>query len=633
MTAHSYGRFTLFRKLPAGGMGRVFEADDPPNGRRVALKLIDHGSDTDSLQIIEAERLGAELQQRLCALDPRITAVYEFGDLPDYFYIVMEYVEGQDLSELSAQERIGPLFAARIAQDVLEVLHQAHNFRTNIEGREYRGIVHGDIKPRNIRLTTTGQVKVLDFGIAKALSMTRNFTQNIFGSVQYSSPERLNTGEVTISSDLWGVAVVLYEMIARRPYFAAESGPKLEYVIRNYSQRQPLPDDCPVPLRQILERALDPDAPVRYQAAADFAADLYAFRNDEIPAVYDNEATRRISRTPDENVPTAKTMPAVGNNPAREDVEATRRTHRNPPFAAHAPAKTGSAIPRAPGRRLRIGRLFLLGFLLFSAYVVYQVFSEYSVWRASHQLARDLDSEKLQRVDEAWQQYQTLAARANFGVSVWAAQDSLRNRLLALADRAINEYRTSDAPSVSEAEWTRARANAAHALELAPQDKTVRGKLRLIEGHLARIRGGARHDARLLQEARENFDSAAALLSKSPDPWLGLARLYVYSFHDVERAESALKEAERRGHDIGKRETAQLADGYRDRAERTLREGDRADTEAEASRYYDRARSDFERARKMYESIVPWGAAAANLRKTSDALDHMQQARSRGRED
>ncbi len=112
-------------------------------------------------------------------------------------------------------------------------------------------------------------MKVLDFGIAKALSMTRNFTQNVFASVQYSSPERLRTGEVDVSSDLWGVAAVLYEILAGYPYFEAENGSKLEHTIRNYDRLRVLPLAWPEPLRQVVARALSPDPRVRFPTARD----------------------------------------------------------------------------------------------------------------------------------------------------------------------------------------------------------------------------------------------------------------------------------------------------------------------------------------------------------------------------
>src|SRR3569833_2852529 len=276
-------------------MGRVFEADDPAAQRRVALKLIDLGTNQNNVEIVSAERTGAELQRRLCAIDTRVTAIYETGEMPRYFYIVMEYVDGRDLSELYSAGGLEPMLAARIIQDVLEVLDHAHNFSTTLDGRSIRGIVHGDLKPCNIRVTLAGDVKVLDFGIAKALSLTRSYTQNVFGSAQYSSPQRLLTGEVDVGADLWAVGVILYEMIVGRPYFQAESGPKLDHLIRSYDRVLPLPEELPPALRNILERALNPDQRVRYQNAAQFARDLQAFRNGEaVTSPSDTEATRRV---------------------------------------------------------------------------------------------------------------------------------------------------------------------------------------------------------------------------------------------------------------------------------------------------------------------------------------------------
>lgn len=631
MNPQTFGRFTILRKLPVGGMGRVYEATDF-TGQRVALKLIDRGTDEDSMQIVAAERVGVELHKRLCILDPRITTVYDFGETTDYFYIVMEYVDGEDLSELSAKERIGYPFAARIAQDVLEVLAVAHNFATTIDSHDYRGIVHGDIKPRNIRLTTVGQVKVLDFGIAKAISATRAFTHNVFGSVQYSSPERLNTGEVTISSDLWAVGVVLFEMIARRPYFEAESGPRLERIIRDYREMQQLPASCPDGLKQILRRALAPDPVHRYRSADEFAADLQIFRNTgSLTSNFDMESTRRTVRSSEGDGETRRTVATAESDTGAREAEPTRRTMRPSNGAALIPEvvktpanPTPVARPVRTRKGPRWGRIALLVFLLMGAWVGYEVVKEYVVWQDARTLARDLETEREQRMDVAWDHYQDLSKRANLGVSLWSAQSALRNRLLADADRVITEYRKMDAPVVNEADWVRARVSAAHALELMPHDKTVRGTLRIIDGHLNRIRGTFRHEAKQLQLARDNFDEAVQLLPKSPDPWLGLARLYIYSLHNVDDGEAALKQAEHHGHDIGKRETAMLADGYRDRGERHLRDAQNSKSASEQDRYLELGRKDLNRARELYESIFPWGAAVVSLRRINDDLQRTE---------
>lgn len=639
MNTETAGRFTLLRKLPAGGMGRVFEAEDPANGRRVALKLIDLGLDPDSVQIVQAERHGAELQRQLGAIDRRVTAIYETGEMPNYFYIVMEYVDGQDASEISGGKGLPWDFATRIAQEVLEVLDHAHHLATTVDGRPARGIVHGDLKPRNIRVTPSGEVKVLDFGIAKALSLTRNFTQNIFASAQYSSPERMKTGEVDISSDLWGVGVVLYELLTGRAYFEADSGPKLEHLIRNYAAVRPLPADWPEALRLVVARALDPNSGARYQTAAEFADAIKRLKNGQTDTAEtrrwsapgpDPEATRRISEG---NGTTLRTtgwtpVPPVGYGPG---ADATRRTVRtpNPP----APGPNAWPVPNfhPPQRKrtvvaklLRAISIFLLVvFIGVASFVV----SQYFVWRDARQLAHDLDSEKQQNVDAAWVHYEKLASRSHVPFILWSAESALRNALMNNADRTIAKYDEPDGPPVMETEWVHAHNEVAHALELAPNDKTIHGKLRLIDGHLARIRGNARHDSRLIEEAREDFQDAANYMKKSPDPWIGLARLYIYSLHDMDHAEAAFKEAERRGHDISKRETAQLADGYRYEGEQTMGMADRAASQADAQRYYDLASNDFAHARRLYESILPWRGAAASLKKVDASQSHIQARR------
>ena len=616
-TGETAGRFTLYRKLPAGGMGRVFEAEDPVGPRRVALKLIDLGTDPDSLQIVSAERLGAELQTRLCAIDKRVTAIYECGEMPRYFYIVMEYVDGRDLSELYERSALEPMLAARITQDVLEVLDHAHNFSTTLDGRSIRGVVHGDLKPRNIRLTPAGEVKVLDFGIAKAISLTRNFTQNIFGSVQYSSPQRLFTGEVDAGADLWAVGVMLYEMLAGHPYFQAENGSKLEHLIRGYDRVLPLPEAWPPALRNILRRALHPDLQVRYQTARDFAKDLQAFRNgDAVAGPADGEGTRRVALNEDATKRTARPEAA----PLAPPVDATRRTANPPPIPPWTPVN----IPPAPRRKPSVMRSLLRAvgvvLLLVTLFPVYLLVNEYLVWGSAHQLARDLSSEKQQNMDAAWKQYQKLASRSHFPISLWAARDELRSHLVADADSTIVKFRSPDAPPVSETDWVHARDDLSRAIELDPGDKTLHGKIRLVDGHLARMRGTAEQDPRLLENARQDFLAASQAMKKSPDPWLGLAPLYIYSLHDLTHGEAAIRQASRLGYATGKRETAELADLYRYRAERAIALGDKAATRSDAARYYRMATPDLIRARHLYESVLPWESAADSLQRINDSI-------------
>jgi serine/threonine protein kinase len=622
------GRFTLYRKLPAGGMGRVFEAEDPVGPRRVALKLIDLGTDPDSLQIVGAERLGAELQTRLCAIDKRVTAIYECGEMPRYFYIVMEYVDGRDLSELYAGTGLEPMLAARITQDVLEVLDHAHNFSTILDGRSIRGVVHGDLKPRNIRVTPAGEVKVLDFGIAKAISLTRNFTHNVFGSVQYSSPQRLLTGEVDAGADLWAAGVMLYEMLAGHPYFQGENGSKLEHMIRSYDRVLPLPEVWPPALRNILRRALHPDLQVRYQTARDFARDLQAFRNGQaVSAPADGEGTRRVSPNDDATKRTSRPEPA----PLTPSTDATRRAANPPPNQPPNQPWTPVIVPPPPRRRPSVMRTLLrtIGVLILAAtlFPLYLLVNEYLVWGSAHQLARDLSSEKQQNLDAAWKQYQKLSSRSHFPISLWAARDELQNHLVADADSTIVKFRSPDAPPVSETDWVHARDDLSRAIELDPGDKTLHGKIRLVDGHLARLRGTAEQDPRLLEDARQDFLAASLSMKKSPDPWLGLAPLYIYSLHDLAHGEAAIRQANRLGYATGKRETEELADLYRYRAERTITLGDQASTRSDAAHYYRMAAPDLTRARRLYESILPWDGAADSLKRVNDSIHRISTVR------
>jgi len=233
----------------------------------------------------------------------------------------------------------------------------------------------------------------------------------------------MNTGEVNISSDLWGVGVVLYEMLTGRAYFEAESGPKLEHTIRNYAAVRPLPVEWPEALRQIVARALDPSPAARYETAAEFAEAIKRFRNGQTDTAEtrrwtapgpDPEATRRVSQD------IGATARAQGWTPVppvsgTHEADATRRTMRGQGPAAPIPRAWPLPNMQAPVRKrtpaARLLRAISIFLLIVFIGVASFLASQYIVWRDARQLAHDLDSEKQQNLDAAWQQYTKLASR------------------------------------------------------------------------------------------------------------------------------------------------------------------------------------------------------------------------------
>ncbi len=571
-----FGRYEIIRKLAGGGMGRVFLAYDPVLNRQVGLKLIDAGSDRDSIDVVAAERRGAVLQDQLAKREQRgrVAQIFDVGDRDGYFYIAMEYIEGEDLSELVATGPIDPQRAVSIALDILDVLVKAHTFQTVIEDRAHRGIIHGDIKPRNIRITSAGQVKVLDFGIAKAVSMTRSITFNQFGSIPYSSPERLQTGDMDARSDVWSVAIVLFEMLTGKPYFEAEASSKLEWAIRDYHALQPSIASLPPGLREILSRALDPDLSRRFVSAAAFQGALHEWRNYALagpPESSDPDATRRtVYPNPEERTRRASAVPRN---------VATARPSRFPA------AKWASRAVVATLVALFLGAVFT---------VVYEV----RMFNNAEALAARIDSGRL-TPESGMAAYQALAKHSLFSFPLFPARHSLRDRYTAEADRVIADYReASESTPVYLRDWRRAQAALASAMTLAPGDSSIRGKFELIDGHIARLLAH-------VKDARSDFEEAKSLLPQSPDPHLGLALIRM-SEGDLDKAQDELNQAERNGFRPGRREQRALADGYRARGERWLAEARRAQEIGHMQDSLKHADADLAHAQELYNSVAPF---------------------------
>ncbi|HVT58487.1 MAG TPA: serine/threonine-protein kinase [Thermoanaerobaculia bacterium] len=300
------GRFAIKDFLGRGAIGDVLLAWDPREERLVALKVV-RVARTDP-EMLEAEKNGLSLQAKLAGVAPQVAAVFEQGQDGDLFWVAMEYVAGSDLSQLLAKGPLAEERATGITLELVSMLEVCHGFVAEVGGRPVYGIVHGDIKPENIRLQQGDRVRVLDFGIAKHLSQTRRFTVNLFGSLPYTPPERLERGVVDRHSDLWAAGVVLAAMVSGRRPFPGNTPEELEQAIRHGLPRLPLPAGCSPGLAHVVDRALAFEVGRRYQTAAELKSDLAALREGR-------------------PLPSAAPAPARGAA-AAADLHATRRTTR-----------------------------------------------------------------------------------------------------------------------------------------------------------------------------------------------------------------------------------------------------------------------------------------------------------------
>jgi len=606
------GKYEIRQKLGRGGMADVYLAVDTESGHEVALKLIEHAEDADTADFIAAERRGAELQARLAAVDAHVARIYDAGDADGYFYVAMEYVAGQDVSELMRGGPLEPAFAVDTAIAVAGTLDSAHNLQVEIGGKEYHGIVHGDIKPKNIRIDEHGAVRVLDFGIAKALTLSRKLTRNAFGSVPYSSPERLSDGQVDVQSDLWSLAVMLYEMVTGLQPYQADTTERLERMIRSRIPPPPAPDPCPEPLRRILVKAMMPEPAQRYAIAREFADDLIMFRTGgPVRAVAEDlEETRRTFHRGDDE--TRRTASAA----APAEIE-TRRTseYRPPDEVVNWPNR--EARPRRPiNRTLRRAILgTVLGLLLF---VAWECYASYRLYQRGQQLENAIATEQVTDPNDIWARWTELSRDNPSSLYLRGPRKAVEEKLVETANRVIASYRNTGA--VYENGWKGAREELMRALQLDPED-SVRGRLRLVEGQIARIEGETHRRQADLDDAFEKFGEAERLLPGSPDPPLAEARLEIQDLKDLDRGYATLKQAENHGYTGGKRERLQLADGFRDRANREFWDSRNVRDLPQEKDLVTRAREDYQRALDLYQGIAPYESSAGAIQSVQESLD------------
>jgi eukaryotic-like serine/threonine-protein kinase len=266
------GPYEIIAPLGAGGMGEVYRARDQKLGRDVALKVLPAAFASDPERMARFRR---EAQVLASLNHPRIGAIYGFEDSGNTHALVMELIEGPTLADRIARGAIPPDEALPIAQEIAEALEAAHE----------RGIVHRDLKPSNIKITPDGNVKVLDFGLAKAIegdssstdihnspTITSMATQAgvILGTAAYMSPEQAKGKPVDRRTDIWAFGCVFFEMLtATRPFEGETVSDALAAVIRAEPDWSLLTANTPQTIRNLLQRCLRKDPKQRLQSIGD----------------------------------------------------------------------------------------------------------------------------------------------------------------------------------------------------------------------------------------------------------------------------------------------------------------------------------------------------------------------------
>ncbi|MBM7803311.1 serine/threonine-protein kinase [Curtobacterium luteum] len=332
-------RYEIGDVIGRGGMATVHLGNDTRLGRKVAVKLLKPSLANDPAF---RTRFRQEAQSAARMAHPTIVRVYDAGEetvrepsgaevqVP---YIVMEHVEGRPLSDIISDGPVAPAEAVRITEGILTALEYSHR----------AGVVHRDIKPANVMVTHTGQVKVMDFGIARAItdtSATVAQTTSILGTASYFSPEQARGETVDARTDLYSTGVVLFELLTGRPPFIGDSPVAVAY--QHVSEQPAAPSTIASEVSPALDavtlHALVKDKTRRFQSAAEFRTDLQQAAAGQVPS-----STRKLQQ---QHASDASTM-LFGVNPRTTSNPAVAFRELDDDTAEHRPQRTQNRPPVA----------------------------------------------------------------------------------------------------------------------------------------------------------------------------------------------------------------------------------------------------------------------------------------------
>ncbi|ARJ51659.1 Stk1 family PASTA domain-containing Ser/Thr kinase [Staphylococcus lutrae] len=344
-------RYELTQILGGGGMSNVYVAMDTILKRKVAVKLIHIPPNEKQATVQRFER---EVQNTTILSHPNIVSVLDVGEEVDFFFLVMEYIEGPTLSDyIKANGPLEPAKALYFIEQILNGIRHAHE----------QGIVHRDIKPQNVMIDRNQTLKIVDFGIAKALSeTTMTQTNHVVGTVQYLSPEQAKGEKTGERSDIYSLGILLYEMLIGHPPFSGETAvsiaiKQIQEAVPNVTERR---RDVPQALSNVILKATEKEQSQRYRSVSEMANDVMS----TLDPSRKNEAVYRADASTTKTVPIDKSALKAETERRDQPTEKTAQIPIVPTKTKPEPPPQRPVYQQAPPRR-SVRKKLLFGLILF----------------------------------------------------------------------------------------------------------------------------------------------------------------------------------------------------------------------------------------------------------------------------